>query len=88
MAFLSNKDPQSCLVEGCPGQVATRTAMLVRSLYWYVIFTLVILEERNLPHPQCIRCDMMLTQRAMNGRHPDTAQCARGGEQKRRWLVE
>ena len=30
----------------------------------------------------------MVPQRALNGKHPNTAQCARGAEQKRRQLAE
>ena len=49
---------------------------------------MVILEEGNLPHPWCTRCDMLVPRRALNSRHPATAQCARGAERKRRWPAE
>ena len=46
------------------------------------------MEEGNLPHPRCTRCNILVPRQALNGRHPATAQCARGAEQKRRWLAE
>ena len=60
MTFLEKISLHSCLVEGYLGQVATRTAMQVHFLYWHVLDTVVILEEGNLPHPQCAQCDMLV----------------------------
>ena len=40
------------------------------------------------PHPRCTRCNILVPRQALNGRHPATAQCARGAEKKRRWLAE
>ena len=88
MTFPVNGGSQNCLVEGCPGRVATWTEMQVHFLHWHVIDTVVILWEGNLPHPQCAQCNMMVPWRALNDRHPATAQCARGAEQKRRRLTE
>ena len=62
--------------------------ILQHFLHWHVLNTAVILEEGNLPHPRCARCDILVPRRALNGRHPDTAQCARGAEQKRRRHAE
>ena len=62
--------------------------MQVHFLYWNVRYTVVILEEGNLPHPRCPRCDMLVPRRTLNGRHLSTAQCVRGVERKRRWLAE
>ena len=53
MALPAKGGPQSCLVEGCPGLAATRTAMRVHFLNRYVLDTVVILEEGNFPHPWC-----------------------------------
>ena len=61
--------------------------MRVHFLHRHVLDTVVILEEGNLPLPWCTRCDMMVPRRALNGRHPSTAQCARGAERKRRRLA-
>ena len=60
MDFLSKGDPRSCSVEGCPGQAATRTAIRVHFIHLHVLYTVVILEEGNIPHPRCHQCDKML----------------------------
>ena len=62
--------------------------MRVHFLYQHVLDTVVIMDEGNLPHPWCTRCDMLFPRQALNGRHHATAQCARGAEQNRRRLVE
>ena len=48
---------------------------------------MIILEEGNLPHPQCPRCDMLVLLKDLNGCHFTTAQCTRGEDRKRRRLV-
>ena len=50
--------------------------------------TVIILEEGNLPHPRCSRCDMLVPWRALNGKHHDTAMCRSGAERKRRRMAE
>ena len=62
--------------------------MRVHFLHRNVLDTVVILEEGNLPHPRCPRCDMLVPRRALKRSHPATAQCARGEEQKRQRLAE
>ena len=62
--------------------------MQVNFLHRNVLDTVVILEEGNLPHPQCPQCDMLVPYHILNGRHPATAQYVRGAEQKRRRLSE
>ena len=62
--------------------------MCVHFLHLNVQDTVVILEEGNLPHPQCPQCDILVPYHILNGRHPATAQYARGAEQKRRRLSE
>ena len=62
--------------------------MRVNFLYWHVLDTVVILEEGNLPQPRCTRYDMLVPRWALNGRYPNTSQCSRGGERKRRRLEE
>ena len=54
----------------------------------HVLDTMVMLEEGNSPHPRYARCDMQVPQKALNGRHLGTAQCAKGLERKRQWLDE
>ena len=43
---------KECPVEGCPGQVGTRTAMRVHFWRRHVRDVVIILEEGNLPHPR------------------------------------
>ena len=52
-----------------------------------VLDTVVILEEGNLLQPRCTWCDMLVPWRALNGRQPDTTQCARGAERKMQQLA-
>ena len=80
--------PRRCPVEGCPGALATRTAMRVHFVHRHVQDTVVMLEEGKLPHPRCPRCDMQVPRKALNGRQLGTAQCAKGAERKRRRLAE
>ena len=62
--------------------------MQVHLFHWHVRDTVIILEEVNLPHPRCPRCDIMVPCHALNGSHLTTAQCAKGAERKRRRLKE
>ena len=62
--------------------------MRVHFLHWHVLNTMVIMEEGNLSHPRCAKCDMLVSQRDLNGRHPATSQCARGTERERRRIAE
>ena len=75
-------------MEGCPGALATRTAMRVHFVHRHVQDTVVMLEEGNLPHPQCPRCDLQVPRKALNGRHLGTAQCKKGVERKQRRMAE
>ena len=43
MSFLEKGGPLTCPVEGCPGRVATRTAMRVHFVHRHVLDTVVIL---------------------------------------------
>ena len=62
--------------------------MRVHFLHRHVLDTVVLMEEVNLPHPRCTQCNILFPRRALNGRHPATAQCARGAERKRRGIAE
>ena len=75
-------------MEGCPGRARTRTAMRVNFWLWHVWDIVIILEEGNLPHPRCSRCDMLVPWQSLNGRHKSTAMCRSGAERKRRRLAE
>ena len=80
--------PKNCPVKGCWGQLATRTEIWVHFLHRNVQDIVIILEEGNLPHPQCPWCDIMVPWRALNRRHIVPAQCAKGADRKRRRMVE
>ena len=54
MSFLAKGGPWTCPVEGCPGRVATRTAMRVHFVHWHVLDTVAMLEEVNSP-PTTVR---------------------------------
>ena len=43
---------------------------------------MIIVEKGNLPHTQCLRCDILVSWASLNGCHPNTAQCAKGVEWK------
>ena len=62
--------------------------MRVHFVHRHVLDTMVVLEEGNFPHPRCARCNMQVPRRALNGRHPGTAQCTKGAERKTRRLAE
>ena len=61
--------------------------MRVHFLHRHFLDTVVILEEENFPHPWCARCDMLVPQRVLNGRHLGTAQYKKGAERKRQRLA-
>ena len=88
MTFPEKGGPWNCPVAGCPGRVATRTAIQVHFLHQHVLDAMVILDEGNFPHQRCTRCDMLFPRQALNGRPPTMAECARGAEQKRRRIAE
>ena len=73
MTFPAKGGLWNCPVVGCPGRVATRTAIRVHLVHWHVFDTVVILEEVNSPHPRCVGCNMLAPRRALNGQHPDKA---------------
>ena len=75
-------------MEGCPGALATSTAMRVHFVHRYVHDTVVMLEEGNPPLPRCPCCNLQVTRKALNGRHLGTAQCKKGVERKQRRLEE
>ena len=62
--------------------------MQLHYLHLHVLDTVVMMEEVNLPYPRCTRCDMLVPRQALKGRHPSTAQYARGAERKRRRIAE
>ena len=79
---------KGCPVEGCPGRAGTWTAMRIHFCLRHFRDIVIILEEVNLPHPRCSRCDMLVPWRALNGKHHATAMCWSGVERKRQKLAE
>ena len=57
-------------------------------VYRHVLDTVVMLEEGKSSHPRCVRCDMKVPRKALNGRHPETVHCEKWAERKRRRLAE
>ena len=62
----------------------------MRVHFWrrHVWDIVIIMEEGNLPHPRCSRCDMLVPWRSLNGKHKSTAVCRSGLERERRRLAE
>ena len=58
--------PRNCPVKGCRGRVAMQTAMQVLFPHWNVRDTVIILEEGNLPYPECTWDDMLVIWKALN----------------------
>ena len=77
MAFLTSGGPRNCLVKGCRGRAATWMEMQVPFLHDHVRYTVIILEEVNLIHPQCPWCNMMVPCKELNKWHITTAQCSK-----------
>ena len=51
MSFPNKEGPRPFPVEGCSGQVAIRTFVKVQFWHRHVRDTVVIMDERNIPHP-------------------------------------
>ena len=88
MSFPEKGGPRRFPVEGCQGELATRTSIRVHFVHRHVLNTVVMLAEGNFPHPWCARYDMQVPQRALNCPHPGTLQRVKGAERKIRQLVE
>ena len=63
-----------------------RTGLHVHLLHRHVQDTGIIAEEGNLPHPQYLRCGMLMMWADLNGLHPNITKFAKGAEQKRHRL--
>ena len=87
MTFPAWARTRSFSIKGFSGRASTRMAMRVNFWHRHVRDTMVILEERNLPHPRLPLCDMLVPWKALNGTQRYTTQCNQGVEQKRRQLV-
>ena len=51
-------------------------------LHQHMRDTVIILQVSKLHHPWCPCCDMLMPWTALNGRHPNTAQCDKGEKRK------
>ena len=88
MSFPEKGGPRQCPLEGCPGALATRTAIPVHFVHQHVHNTVVMPEEGNLALPRCTRCNLQVPRKALNGLHLGILQCKKGAERKRRRLAE
>ena len=52
------------------GGVTNRTNLRVHFFQFHVKYAIVILEEVIRAYPHCLKCDMFISQQALNGRHP------------------
>ena len=86
IAFPAQAGPRPCPVEGCSGRTSTWKVTRVNFWHCHVRETVVILEEGNLPHPECLLCDMLVPCKALNGTHRRTLQC-NWGEEWKRWRL-
>ena len=82
MTLPAKTGPRPCPVEGCSGRSATQTAMRVHFWHWHVQYTVVILEEGNLTHPQCPLYNILVMWQSLNGSHKCTAQYKKGAYRK------
>ena len=87
MSFLPRVGPRPCPFKGCSGRASTQMAMRVHLWNRHVRYTVVILEEDNLPHPRFPLCDMLVPWKAPNGMHRRKSQCNWGAERKRQRLA-
>ena len=62
--------------------------MWMHFVHRHVQDIVVMLEEVNLHHSRCPRCDLQVPSKALNGRYLGTAQCKKGAERKWRRLAE
>ena len=75
-------------MEGCPGRAGSWTAMQMHFCSRHIQDIMIILEEGNLPHPRCSRCEMLVPWRALIRRHHDNIMCRKVSERKRQWMAE
>ena len=88
MAFPEKAGPRPCPVEGCSGQAATQTAILMHFWHRHVRDIVLILEKGNLPRLRCPLCNMLVPWWYLNELHQHTSQCKKGTDQKQRCLAE
>ena len=62
-------------VDGCLGGASNRTNFRVHFAHHHTWDTIVILEEGKQPYPRCPRCDMLVSNKALNDQHLTTILC-------------
>ena len=87
ISFLSSTGLLTFPFNGCNGRAATSTFLPVKFLLRHVRDTVIIVEEVNLSYPRCPHCNVVVPWLALNVRHPNTSQCAKGVERKRRRMA-
>ena len=55
------------------------TGLRVHFLHRNMWDIVIIEEEVNPPHPRCPRCNILLLWEVLNGCHPNTTSCKKGG---------
>ena len=65
-------------MEDCEGQAIMRTNIRIHFVHRHMRYTIVILEEGNLPYSCCPSCNMFVPWSELNRRHPTTALCVIG----------
>ena len=72
-----------CPVNRSVGREVIHTNLRLQFLHHHVQYTIIILEEVTLTHPQCELCDIFFLRRYINNMHQNTKSCATGVESKR-----
>ena len=75
-------------LEGGLGGASNHTNLRVHFAHRHVRDTIVILAEGNQPYSRCLKCDMFVSHKALNGQHLTVAFCRRGEELKRCHMAE
>ena len=70
---LTNEGGAAAVSSGGVPRGASNKDVWVHFLHRHVQDTVVIMEEGNLTHPRCPRCDLQVPRKALNGRHLGTA---------------
>ena len=73
MAFIAISRLMPCPVKGFSVRAMTWSSMQVSFWHRHVRDTVVILEDRNLPHPRCHMCEILVPWRLLNKMHRRTS---------------
>ena len=84
--FLITAGLQDFLVEGHQGRATKRTGICLNFMHNHMWDTVIIVEEGNPLHPWYNQCDILLLWAGLSRNQPNTAQCKKGVDRKRRRL--